>query len=1243
MENLKVVSLNTNGLRLPLKRRALFSNLRKTKADFFLIQETHGTLNDETIWLSEWGGEGVFSHGRSNSRGVGILFNRNLQFSLDTTFKDTDGRFLILQISQGKEQFTLVNIYAPTACNPANQLAVFSNIQRILSGLEIHNLIIGGDLNLQLDLDSDSPYSIQIQSLMEDYDLVDVWKKRNPNSKRGTFHRNTYSSRLDYILAPAHFIPSITTANILPEPLSDHCMVTMEVKVSSDKRGPGFWKFDNTLLSDPIFVQEMKALIQESLQEEMENPTLKWEWLKFKIREFCIAFTIKQRREQKKLINDLEKRLKLLAEHHDLSDSPDTAMESQSIKRELAEIQTNKASKIIFKAKAKWTGLGEKPSAYFLGLEKRLSKDKCISSLKDENGQTLTDPSDILAYECRYFSDIYKENPDVLDPIQDFPLTRDDVPQITASHNQLINLPFTHRDFHTALKDLNKNKSPGSDGITPEFYLAFWDFLHQHYYDNIMFSMDQGTLSHEQRTGIITLIPKKNQDRLFLNNWRPITLLNTDLKIFSKALASRLQMCIRDIVSPDQTGFIKGRSITTNLTNIQMIIDNANVSNSSGLLLAVDYRKAFDTIRWNLVFHALDLFGFGEFIISAIKMLFNNIKTCVLNAGYSSQYFYPSRGIRQGCCCSPSLFVIAVELLAILVRDSVDIRGITIARKQIKVSQYADDATFFVNDFPSLNALLHLLARFALMSGLNINHQKSYLLLLGHHLDPPLEYQHIRIAEQVTILGITFRNDMSEDQNYALNFAPKLDKIQSICSTWLHRSLSMKGKVLIISSLLSSILQYPCSVLPTPIRAVIEFKKIVTGFFWNDKRGKVAYNTLIQNIADGGIRLPDLTTRIQTTHLFWVKYLWNNPDSLMAAFLKDTLAYEDIQSMLRAKTNFAARLPRRHCFLSNILSTWAKLHNTVPKDESQIQHELIWDNDHIRVSSSTVRWSTWKDAGILCINDLLHSTLPRFLSHAELGDKFGIAVSFLDILQIRSAIPPLWKRKLVNAADPNIQPKPTIDTIDGDSISIAGMSTKSLYYALIRFLKPSITSQTKWNVLFPLDAAGANEYWSKAYQSPYKYSRDTKLQAFQFRLLHRFIPCNRFLRNIKIKEDDKCSFCPASDTIQHFLFECPIVVTFWAQIVAWFARETDLHLHVSLRTFLFGLPDTVPNAGVINFILIFTRFYIYRQKLFHQASLHLMQFLRELRLRLHIEKYITAKDNKPFLFTKWQRIYVALG
>lgn len=94
------------------------------------------------------------------------------------------------------------------------------------------------------------------------------------------------------------------------------------------------------------------------------------------------------------------------------------------------------------------------------------------------------------------------------------------------------------------------------------------------------------------------------------------------------------------------------------------------------------------------------------------------------------------------------------------------------------------------------------------------------------------------------------------------------------------------GPSVLVSFLMSSILQFPCSSTPTPVRVLTELKKIITDFFWSNKRGMVAYNVLVQDIQNGGLKLPDLTTRIQTTHIYWIKFIWDHPDSVMASFLK---------------------------------------------------------------------------------------------------------------------------------------------------------------------------------------------------------------------------------------------------------------------------------------------------------------------------------------------------------------------
>lgn len=174
---------------------------------------------------------------------------------------------------------------------------------------------------------------------------------------------------------------------------------------------------------------------------------------------------------------------------------------------------------------------------------------------------------------------------------------------------------------------------------------------------------------------------------------------------------------------------------------------------------------------------------------------------------------------------------------------------------------------------------MQTLQDFAAWSGLNITHHKSHLLLLGNHLDPPASLQNIRVVDKVKILGIYFKVNMSEEQNSELNFEPNINKIKSVCNAWSNRSLSIKGKITIINSLMISLLQFPCTSISVPSRVFIDFKKIVLDFIWNGKGSKIAYNVMVQDIGIGGLKLPDLASKLQVIHLNWIKYMWREQES----------------------------------------------------------------------------------------------------------------------------------------------------------------------------------------------------------------------------------------------------------------------------------------------------------------------------------------------------------------------------
>lgn len=124
----------------------------------------------------------------------------------------------------------------------------------------------------------------------------------------------------------------------------------------------------------------------------------------------------------------------------------------------------------------------------------------------------------ILELERQYFTKIYSEDPDNLEEIDDLPIrwsNSDLIPKISDVSKRASDQPFTQEEFLQTLKDLNKNKSPSSDGLTPEFYLTFWPEFKDPFFDSFLYSLERGTLTEEQRTGDITLIPKKNQLKVF--------------------------------------------------------------------------------------------------------------------------------------------------------------------------------------------------------------------------------------------------------------------------------------------------------------------------------------------------------------------------------------------------------------------------------------------------------------------------------------------------------------------------------------------------------------------------------------------------------------------------------------------------------------------------------------------------------------------------------------------------------
>ena len=117
-----------------------------------------------------------------------------------------------------------------------------------------------------------------------------------------------------------------------------------------------------------------------------------------------------------------------------------------------------------------------------------------------------------------------------------------------------------------------------------------------------------------------------------------------------------------------------------------------------GILLTIDFQKAFDSLSWNFLFKALDTFNFGKNFVSWVKLCYTNISSCVMNYKRTTHYFSVEKGVRQGDPLSPYLFVLAVELMSIHIRNNENINGIVCSGKEIKMTSYADDTTVILKE-----------------------------------------------------------------------------------------------------------------------------------------------------------------------------------------------------------------------------------------------------------------------------------------------------------------------------------------------------------------------------------------------------------------------------------------------------------------------------------------------------------------------------------------------------------------
>ena len=268
-----------------------------------------------------------------------------------------------------------------------------------------------------------------------------------------------------------------------------------------------------------------------------------WEMLKLEIRGRTIPYCCKKKATSKLEESLIEREIQNLEESLAEKSTEDLWENLNSKKLRLEEIRAPRTEAIMLRSRARWV---EQPTKYFCALEKRNYTNRIINKVVKE-GQIITDPKGILREQADFYKTLYKSSTKSIEESQSYSqefLVPENLTILNEEQHQSCEGEITKQELLNALKKMANNKSPGSDGYQAEFYKFFWRDLGHFLWRSLSHGYNSGILSITQRQGIISCLPKGDKPRQFLKNWRPISLLNTDYKILSAALANRMKVVL---------------------------------------------------------------------------------------------------------------------------------------------------------------------------------------------------------------------------------------------------------------------------------------------------------------------------------------------------------------------------------------------------------------------------------------------------------------------------------------------------------------------------------------------------------------------------------------------------------------------------------------------------------------------------------------------------------------------------
>ena len=1149
---MKVVSVNVRGLNFQAKRKTLFTWAEQQKIDVLCLQETFCTENKVKSFNDDW--EGLVYHSVSDSthsRGVSILFRKGLEFKVLNNHKSDDGRKVMVNIEIENQIICIISAYAPNI--EQNRIAFFKRLFSWINqySRNPHGLLLCGDFNTvmkSLDrntnkIDKTTPHLI---NLISNLGLEDSFRFKNKDVIKYSYSNSqaTALSRIDYIFNSKLMNGLINTMKlkIIPK-IPDHKACILDISLNNNK-GKGYWKLNATWLQDKTYITGITALILEVSEEykELVDKRTVWDLIKIHIKEFSIKYAIQMNKIKSHNKNKLEKDI----ENYELKIS--TLIEKDRIKvvklrnelKLVNEQQFIEESKgIQIRSRAKKICESDQNPHYFKFLEQKHQTNNTITCLKDEKDNIVNKTENLLKVTKNYYNNLFSSKAIQENCISNYLDNINIDHKLTPEEANLCENDISEEECYNVLQQhMKTNKSPGFDGIPVEFYKLFWNQIKGPLLESFKYALIKNELSFSHRECVITLMFKKG-DRTDLKNYRPISLSNVDYKILAFVLSNRLHKILDKIISQEQTAYVRKRFIGENIRQLQDIIEYTSKFNIPGLVVFLDFEKAFDSLEWNFLFKTLEKFGFQKKFINWIKCIYSCPIALIKVNGFLTEHISISKGIRQGCPLSALLFIICTEILATAIKQNDDIKGIPVPfdrdkYKTIKLSQYADDICLYLKDIQQFLNALDTIMDFGNVSGLVLNLQKTEGLWLGNLANCNLQIGGINWPNVIRYLGVYIGKDVNECNKR--NWDEKIITFQKLLDCWRLKNLTLYSKVNFIKTMAISKLTFSMQMLPAPFEILKKVEKLIFNFLWG-KVDKIRRRSLICPMEEGGLNMLDCQSFFLSLKATWINRLSSNRawtylpkfymDKIAPSHVLLTMSFEESIELTKIKL-----LPN---FYQEVFLAYCKS-NTPTPIESKIclYNQTIWGNRYFKHKNECLYSRNMIDAKFLYIKDVLNTNgCIKSSIYNELRNK---NTYFKDITLI-SKIAKEFKT-LINSDE-------DLDETHPSKIEYKHIDTKSKpFYMKMKNMKKLVPkSFSFWKRQLP------NFTFNLFYFNKIKPMKVAKIKEFLFKIQHNICACGDNLFKWKINTVKKCIYCREEiQTIKHLLWDCNHANTFWTDL-----------------------------------------------------------------------------------------------